>query len=456
MSHFVTKKPTNKLEPFHILGSPQIYEAAIPASQLQINPENVGRVMEYPMFATGTFLASQKSATVNNLTTPATTSSVGSFSPETGTNYCLRNAKSGLYLTIDDEGSCQQKSFTGEESQVWFFYKPSESNYFQLIPRTASTKRLTVISVDGIGLSAFSETPSAAQEWMVEAVTSRSTHRLLSRSSNHTQALCVDPNNTDAEGAAVIPYAYTDDTTTNDEWILEPFLAPIMEYDQGYFMYHSGYSGLMIQERLKEFMDEVAAILYSEFGLRCRPTQAVMIPSLADDCTSILYTCSHGSNSQCTNTYNSEDDYIHHLNWSKHVYWYINRGRRPNGLHVLWQGHPKCMWTTSSTGASQHTYFQVAENNYFASVANSPFALMNLPLTITTKQMVAFLLSGISAMFGANTASHNTNCVADHNCNTQTIYDQVLGPAPTLDSFWCSSCHQTILNNITRFSKSAP
>ena len=456
MDKYMVKKPDNELEPFHICGTPHICEASIPTSQLQLGAEHVGRVMEYPMFTHSNLLAALKIAALPSQKISAVTSSVGSYSPESGTNYCLRNVKSGLYLTVDSTESCIQTAFTGEDPQVWFFYKPSDSTYFQLIPRAAATKRLTVISADGIGLSVGSNTPSAAQEWMVETVTSRDTHRLLSRGSNHTQALCADPTNMDADGAAIVSSTYTDDTTTNDEWILEPFLAPIMEYDQGYFMYHSGYSGFMIQERLKEFMDEVAEILYSEFGLRCRPTQAVMIPSLADDCTSILYTCSHGSNSQCTNSYNSEDDYIHHLNWSKHVYWYINRGRRPNGLHVLWQGHPKCMRTTSSTGASQHVYFQVAENNYYASVSNSPFMLMNLPLNVAQKQMVAFLLSGISAMFGANTASHNVNCVADRNCNTQIIYDQVLGASPSLSSFWCSSCRQTIMNNIVRFSKSAP
>ncbi|WP_066456823.1 RICIN domain-containing protein [Anaerotruncus rubiinfantis] len=459
---YANSNPTG-FEPFPMNGTPNIYEAAVPGSQLLMENAPAGHTAEFPLLGSDPQLASQQvTMALPASMARAVVNATGGIAPESGVNYCLRNAKSGLYLTAasaEEGANCVQNAFTGEESQVWFLYKAAGSNYFQLIPRVASGKRLTVIpggtaSGANVGISAGSSTPPTSQEWTV-TLTSRGSYKLLSRCSNNAQALCVDPNNMDLDGGNVAQYAYTDNATTNDEWVFEPFLSPFMEYDQGYFMYHSGYSSLAIQQRLKVFADDIEDVLYSEFGLRCRPFRNIMIPSLADDCTSILYTCSHGSREECTNTYDSEEDHIHHLNWSKQIHWYVNRGRQPNGLHILWQGHPKCIQLTTSSGL-QHTYFQLAERYYYASSTESPFMLMNLPLNVNAKQMVALLLSGISNIFGANTNSHNANCIADPNCNTQTIYDRVLGPSPTLSSFWCNSCRQHILDNIDRFSKSAP
>ncbi|WP_368233498.1 RICIN domain-containing protein [Anaerotruncus rubiinfantis] len=461
-SLFVSENST-KFEPFPIKGTPNIYEAEIPGSHLRMESSQNGRISEFPLMENDPKFASQQ-VTMSLPTTMlrAVVNSIGSITPESGVNYCLRNARSGLYLTAEsaEEGAnCSQKAYTGEENQVWFLYKAPGSNYFQLIPRVASGKRLTVIpggSTAGanVGISAGSSTPPTSQEWTV-TVTSRGSYKLLSHCSNNAQALCVDPNNMDMDGGNVAQYSYTDNTVTNDEWSFEPYLAPLMEYDQGYFMYHSGYSSLAIQQHLRVFSDDIESILYSEFGLRCRPFRTIMAPSLADDCTSILYTCRHGRADDCTNSYDSEDDHIHHLNWSKQFHWYINRGRQPNGLHILWQGHPKCIQLSTSSGL-QHTYFQMAERYYYACTSESPFMIMNLPLNVDAKQMVALLLAGISNIFGANTNSHNNNCIADPNCNTQTIYDRVLGTSPSLSSFWCNSCKQLILNNIDLFSKSAP
>lgn len=201
----------------------------------------------------------------------------------------------------------------------------------------------------------------------------------------------VDPNNSTVDGGNVAQYTYTNDANLSDEWIFEPFIAPYMEYDQGFFMYHSGYSSYAIQQQLNALSEQLASILYAEFGLRCGPARSLMIPSLADDCNCILYSCGHGSASQCTNTYNFEEDRIHYLNWLKNVAWYAARGRQPNGLHILWQGHPKCI-----KEGTQHSYFQMAQKYYYAGVASSPFMLMNLPLNVQAKQLIAFLLAGIS------------------------------------------------------------
>ncbi len=83
-----------------------------------------------------------------------------------------------------------------------------------------------------------------------------------------------------------------------------------------------------------------------------------MIPSLADDCNCILYFCGHGSANQCT---------------------------------ILWQSYSKCI-----KEGTQHSYFQMAQKYYYAGVASSPFMLMNLPLNVQAKQLIAFLLAGIS------------------------------------------------------------
>ena len=368
----------------------------------------------------------------------------------TQVNYCLRNAGSGLYLTADgaETGSnCTQRAFAGTPNQVW--YLTQESGGWQLAPRHSPGRRLAVLSgsaAEGanVGLALGKDPPETAQLWTLSK-NARGCYVLYSRASGGARALCVNPANASAEGANVAQYAYTDNAALNDEWALEPFIAPYMEYDQGYFMYHSGYSGLAIQERLNSIANEALSILYGEYGLRPAPSVSEMIPSLADDCAGMLYLCEHGG--PCTNTYSGEEDALHHNNWPKQLYWYQARGRYDNGFHLLWDGHRKC---TNASG--RHSNFGLGEQFYYASVPLKPYIAMNLPLNVTFEQLVALTLRGISDIFGAQSTAHDSSCIADPNSNTQTIYNAVKNGAQR--SFWCSACHARMLANIDKFSNS--
>lgn len=419
----------------------------IPGSQILLEssgPES-GRVVMRPLAgpAPGVRQASlPHSAAVTAAIPPAVRTQV---------NYCLRNAGSGLYLTTDGAevgANCTQRAFTGTLDQVWYFTQESDGSW-QMAPRSAPNRRLAVLSggaAEGanVGVTTGKDTPEISQLWALSK-NARGNYVVYSRCSNNSRALCVDPANAAAEGANVAQYAYSDNTVLNDEWVAEPFIVPYMEYDQGYFMYHSGYSGLAIQERLNSIANEAFSILYGEFGLRPAPSVSEMIPSLADDCTNMLYVCRHGG--PCTNTYTGEEDARHHNNWPKQLYWYQARGRYDNGFHILWDGHRKC---TNASG--RHSYFALGEQYYYASVPLEPYIAMNLPLNVSSEQLVALMLRGISDIFGAQSTAHNSSCVADPNSNSQTIYNAVMNGSQ--NSFWCSDCRARMLANIDKFSNS--
>lgn len=130
------------------------------------------------------------------------------------------------------------------------------------------------------------------------------------------------------------------------------------------------------------------------------------------------------------------------------------RGRRANAISILWAGHKKCMVGVDASGRPTHFYFDLAQQSYFGHANNAPFIAVNLPLNVSYKQVIAFLLQAISGTYGAARRTHNVNCVTDPACNTATIYDAVMGPNPTQPSFWCSECQSIITGNLNRFSKS--
>lgn len=425
---------------------PGLLYGEIPGAQILLEPSGEGgRAVLRPLAGPA------PAARAASLSLPRSAAAAIPPDARTQVNYCLRNAGSGLYLTADgaDAGAnCTQRAFAGTPNQVWYLTQESGGGW-QLAPRHAPGRRLAVLSggsAEGanVGLSTRKDTPEASQLWTLFK-NARGSYVLYSQASGGARALCADPANAAAEGANVAQYAYTDNASLNDEWALEPFIVPYMEYDQGYFMYHSGYSGLAIQARLKSIANEAFSIVYGEYGLRSAPSVSEMIPSLADDCTNMLYVCEHGG--PCTNSYVSEQDALHHNNWPKQLYWYQARGRYDNGFHILWDGHRKC---TNASG--RHSYFGLGEQYYYVSMPLEPYIAMNLPLNVTFEQLVALTLRGISGVFGAQTAAHNSTCIADPNSNTQTIYNAVKNGSQK--SFWCSACHARMLANIDKFSNS--
>ncbi len=395
--------------------------------------------------------AAAKQISQKNIALPKSTANVVPL--ESGTNYCLRNAQSNLYLNAHALGeSVTQKDFNGDNAQIWYVKASQTTGYYRLIPRSAPGACLTVLATPQSAGASVGLLPNndalTSQDWQISQ-SARGNWVLRSRASGNTMALGFSVASVFPEVEAVTQTTYADDTVLNDEWALEPFICPVMEYDQGFYMYHSDMATAAIQEELNQVADMAFAALYREFGLRARPSVSQMIYSLADDCKGMLYGCGHGSTSTCTNTYNGRYDVSHHQNINKVYFWYQQRGAYPNAYQVFWMGHTKC-------AANPHSFFDLAENYYAGATAYQPFALMNLPLTVVEEQLAAYVIRSISTSFGALLRSHNGNCILDQSCNTQTIYDQVMGSSPTLSSFWCDADKATISSNILRFSKSAP
>ena len=372
---------------------------------------------------------------------------------EDGTNYCLRNAQSNRYLNAHAlSEAVTQEDFDGDNSQVWYVKASQTAGYYRLIPRNAPGTCLTVMTTPQLAGAIIGLLPNddslASQDWQISQSTSGN-WILRSRASGNAMALGFNITTSAPEIGAVTQIAYMDDGILNDEWVLEPFICPVMEYDQGFYMYHNDMATAAIQEELNQVADMAFSAFYREFGLRARSSVSQMIYSLADDCKGMLYGCGHGSTSTCTNTYDGRYDVVHHQNINKAYFWYQQRGAYPNAYHVFWMGHTKC-------AANPHSFFDLAESYYAGSTPYQPFALLNLPLNVIEEQLAAYVIRSISTSFGALLRSHNGNCILDQSCNTQTIYDQVMGSSPTLSSFWCDTDKATISSNILRFSKSAP
>ncbi len=169
----------NKFEQFSARGETFLFEAPmdsvliLDSTPQKLQMADTVQPMAHPLKAA--FSAAAMKAVVN---------AAGNVTPENGVNYCLRNAKSGLYLTVDnasaaDGVNCSQRAFTGEENQVWFLHKAAGSNYFQLVPRHARTKQLTVLngsstSGSNVGIAARETKPLSSQEWSITATSRNS------------------------------------------------------------------------------------------------------------------------------------------------------------------------------------------------------------------------------------------------------------------------------------------
>lgn len=210
---------------------------------------------------------------------PITSQAVGDSSTgfETGKVYFIRNARSGKYLEsynggITDGTRAQQYTYGEAERQQWAI--ESDGTSYRIIAintlsTTSPPKALSVTNNQTVNNSpiAIWEKGTYNSSWNIVKNTNRTdrSYRFIETVSG--KALAVEGASYN-DNANVILYDYSDNATTNDEWIFEPVMDVEIYYDEQYVTKVGNKSDSEIQTKLKGYFATVSDAFYQKYGTR--------------------------------------------------------------------------------------------------------------------------------------------------------------------------------------------
>jgi len=365
--------------------------------------------------------------------------------------YNVKNIRHDKYLQIDDDVSFSTESaemelaqFNASSSKKWHFFHLGDG-YYQIIS-IASGLSLSVPAnssfTDGVTLVQETYVGESRQQWYIEETT-RGTVMIFPRSAENNPdaltVLCMSTSVNLSSEPKVKQGAYTFDNVYNDEWLLYPSTASVINievlYDHAYLnRYPNAVS------RISGMMAELKEKYLTQFDIVIEYSTPTLYTSYGDSCsTTPTQICTHATNANCVNTTNRNNLQTYH---HKNIYNIINRVPLPNissSFKVLFTGHDNCRIKTDENGNSVH------ETNTFAGLAYYTVGLVAVMNFSSLESELKTLVHEIDHIYGVmdhydwgdaptteeiknetGNYGYDRNCIHGENKNTTNVMNNLI------------------------------